>query len=795
MLLDEAIPWLFLAVFTAGASGIPGGSDPMIACLLIAVGFVGTIYSVKDRPRLAPSRFVTVIILVGIVLVVVGLDYHDRHLGPLFTIGPLPFGVGPWKASVAGAFVASVLGCIGLVARRRATHAVPSAGLPIDAASGRVPRRSFSDWFTGTVRPHLVLEKADVWLIELSAVTDWQSQRTVTVSGELSRADRERRDVRERLTQFARLLIRNDPGSTAPTAVAKGVSARIRFLDADGTVRCTVPKGRWTRAGARSFPASRVDQSRVDFGIGETHSLDIAFKYNDKIVPYAIDDDSVNMSNWENPRYMLDGKRFDVVVELSGEWVRTELRGELLLVRPDEGHAGHIEFRARAGPTDSPNIAATASATPAPTSVHSSAPTAPPLRKDDLAPAIPEQHQQGNRPHNELVDQMLMGLGEVFNAVTSMTPGAAGWDTELLRIGRLGGELKLQFHTHEHEINDKELCALFNRAYVSLAMYGEAFLQWGERGMPLSAPGGELPGFAAQHWERFKEARAEIIERKRGARIYIEKPAAISEEAVALDTCRRLVQAASDACTDLLTSASHQAAEAVYARTMDLQRFIDNQACLLSNAVSAQVKEGLTHLAWVIKETTEGVDAASTAWRKHAHGFLSATSGLRGSEAPSAIAPPLSMQVLYTRMQLQGLGPNRLLAVNALVQFHNTGPNPLTAYGISASIVDGDTLIIPVPDPLENNPESINFLRTRVDSYPAGKAIDMTHGIRVDAGAVSDLYAWHMPARVPLSAYPDDAKLRLTLSAMKQPDSREDIAFPWHLLLEKIILTLRELKR
>jgi class 3 adenylate cyclase len=195
------------------------------------------------------------------------------------------------------------------------------------------------------LRPRLILERANVWPIHLVELTDWDTKRTITVSGEVTRSDRERRDVRERQAQVARVLIRNQPNGLAPSAIARGVNARIRFINQEGKVVCDVPKGRWTEAAANQFPDSRLGQSKVDFGIGEAQWLDIAFKYDDSIVPYALDDRAVTTPKWELPENMLwPGSHFITVIQLSGEWVETELRCELLIVRADEGQPGHLQF-------------------------------------------------------------------------------------------------------------------------------------------------------------------------------------------------------------------------------------------------------------------------------------------------------------------------------------------------------------------------------------------------------------------------------------------------------------------
>jgi len=224
---------------------------------------------------------------------------------------------------------------------------------PSDAASfaararekTSTPRRE-NEGAPSQARPCLVLDRAGIWPIHLFQLTDWDTQRTITVSGEVTRSDRERRDVRERHAQVARVLIRNQPDALAPGAIARGISTRIRFTDLDGKLVCDVPRGRWTEAAANQFPDSRLGQSKIDFGIGEAQWLDIAFKYDDSVVPYALDDRAVTTPKWELPENMLHpGNQFITVIHLSGEWVETEVQCQLLIVRADEGQPGYLQFR------------------------------------------------------------------------------------------------------------------------------------------------------------------------------------------------------------------------------------------------------------------------------------------------------------------------------------------------------------------------------------------------------------------------------------------------------------------
>ncbi|MFI5394197.1 MAG: hypothetical protein ACHQ9S_01580 [Candidatus Binatia bacterium] len=265
-------------------------------------------------------------------------------------------------------------------------------------------------------------------------------------------------------------------------------------------------------------------------------------------------------------------------------------------------------------------------------------------------------------------------------------------------------------------------------------------------------------------------------------------PASVSERDVAKDACARLVRTAIAACTTLLDSPSRATAAAVGEQFEHLSKFWEIHGGLLDDEERNQLSAGLLHLGAAVEDTAISVDPTNLQWQRSVRFFLAAMERI----APSPAAPPsMRMDVLYANVHLMGLGPNRLIKTELMVQFHNTSSQPLTVYGIATSVADGITEIKPAADPLANNPESINVTRVRVRNQSNREAVDMTRGIQVAAGSASDIYVWETPALLPLSAYPKDAKLRVKLSAMNQADCWEDIPFPWHLLLEKIILTLK----
>ena len=188
-------------------------------------------------------------------------------------------------------------------------------------------------------RPNLVLEKAVVVPDDLYELHEPTSGLDMIVRGQ---ANWPRTAVAQRCrrVEFARMLICNSPRVHAPTAVARGVNARIRFLDFEHRANADyeVTSGLW------------MDQSLpcIDFNIGQAHWLEIAFKYNDITVAHALDNRAVRAPKWELPEHLLAGLKgnawYLVEVHLTGEWVDTKLRCKLRLFRPHDSQAGNLVF-------------------------------------------------------------------------------------------------------------------------------------------------------------------------------------------------------------------------------------------------------------------------------------------------------------------------------------------------------------------------------------------------------------------------------------------------------------------
>ena len=128
---------------------------------------------------------------------------------------------------------------------------------------------------------------------------------------------------------FVKVRFVNRPAGHYPTSIARDVNARVKFYDAGGTLLLDIA-GRWAdsdQPSVRDFRQSRNDLLKMEFGIEEEHSLDIAFR--DTTGEFvAWNNDSYNFPNMRKPEHVLSGNRFRVDVKLSAAWIDKTFRFE-----------------------------------------------------------------------------------------------------------------------------------------------------------------------------------------------------------------------------------------------------------------------------------------------------------------------------------------------------------------------------------------------------------------------------------------------------------------------------------
>jgi hypothetical protein len=115
------------------------------------------------------------------------------------------------------------------------------------------------------------------------------------------------------------------PGLPFPNSVALGVRARIRFLEATpGGKLLLMIDGKWCdsdQPSIRNWQQFRNDLLKMDFGIEEEHSLDIAFRDDRTGEFYAFNNDNYGHPQMKKPEHLLSGQKFLVRITLTGPWV------------------------------------------------------------------------------------------------------------------------------------------------------------------------------------------------------------------------------------------------------------------------------------------------------------------------------------------------------------------------------------------------------------------------------------------------------------------------------------------
>lgn len=137
------------------------------------------------------------------------------------------------------------------------------------------------------------------------------------------------------------LHLKNEPSNNTSDSVAERVRATVKFFDARGKKLCEMA-GRWSHTKQPPNRDASDDPNRflaVDFEVGETRSLDIAFKQLGRIGCFGFNNESYGFENFENPALRLPIGTIVTNVELVG--VRVKSKVHLQFLSPD----GHGELR------------------------------------------------------------------------------------------------------------------------------------------------------------------------------------------------------------------------------------------------------------------------------------------------------------------------------------------------------------------------------------------------------------------------------------------------------------------
>lgn len=128
------------------------------------------------------------------------------------------------------------------------------------------------------------------------------------------------------VVSFLKARFVNQPsGLPFPNAVAHDVRAKLRFLEpTSGGKLLLAIEGRWAHLDEpliRDWRQYRNDFLKIEFGIEEEHSLDIAFRDDQTGEFYAFNNDNYNYPQMKKPEHLLAGQQFLVRISLLGPWV------------------------------------------------------------------------------------------------------------------------------------------------------------------------------------------------------------------------------------------------------------------------------------------------------------------------------------------------------------------------------------------------------------------------------------------------------------------------------------------
>ena len=124
---------------------------------------------------------------------------------------------------------------------------------------------------------------------------------------------------------FIKVRFVNQPQGPFPSSVARDVRVKLRFFEPlpGGRILLAID-GRWAdsdQPSVRDWRQSRTDLLRMEFGIEEEHSLDVAFRDNQTGEFYAFNNENCHYPLMKKPEHLLVGQHFMVRISMLGPWV------------------------------------------------------------------------------------------------------------------------------------------------------------------------------------------------------------------------------------------------------------------------------------------------------------------------------------------------------------------------------------------------------------------------------------------------------------------------------------------
>jgi hypothetical protein len=123
---------------------------------------------------------------------------------------------------------------------------------------------------------------------------------------------------------FLKVRFVNEPVGSYPSAKANDVRATIKYFRCSDNSLLLSIDGRWAdsdQPSAINPLASKTHLLPTTFGIGEAHSLDVAYRDAQTGQCFAWNNDNYNYPFFRYEHHSLKGDRFKVEIRLLGDWV------------------------------------------------------------------------------------------------------------------------------------------------------------------------------------------------------------------------------------------------------------------------------------------------------------------------------------------------------------------------------------------------------------------------------------------------------------------------------------------
>jgi hypothetical protein len=117
----------------------------------------------------------------------------------------------------------------------------------------------------------------------------------------------------------------NDPEVSTPESLARDVTATLEYRNKEDRT-LFILDGRWGDTDQPQPGQNTIALLSVDFRIGQTREVNLAFKHPEEEECHGLNNDSYGRPDWKDPRWRLDGTDFSVTIRLRGPYIDNRWR-------------------------------------------------------------------------------------------------------------------------------------------------------------------------------------------------------------------------------------------------------------------------------------------------------------------------------------------------------------------------------------------------------------------------------------------------------------------------------------